>query len=203
MGRTAEKPPGRIAGLPGSLLLPRPILTALAFAAHAKEGRVDPDSWRRADTSSPRDTRSISVSDSNAFSADYQGREASDESYRAYRCASQTFDFGSTLGGERWFVRNERTALLQELLPRVELPAQKEAPVDGEVAVSDLRPWMIPSTPIAIEKIEAGPRSLFSANLIGGRSICCPGRLLPPPGSMSKSLLPAGCRTATSIRSYR
>ena len=177
MGRTAEKPSGGIAGLPGSLLLPRPILTALAFAAHAKEGRVDPDSWRRADTSSPRDTRSISVSDSNAFSADYRRGEASDESYRAYRCASQTFDFGSTAEGDTWYVRRERTALLQELLPHVELPAQKEIPGDGEVAVSDLRPWMIPSTPIAIEKIEAGPRSLVSANLLAAEA----------------SVVPAGC----------
>ena len=129
------------------------------------------------DPSSPRDTRSSSVSDSNAFSADYRRGEASDESYRAYRCASQTFDFGSTAEGDTWYVRRERTALLQELLPHVELPAQKEIPGDGEVAVSDLRPWMIPSTPIAIEKIEAGPRSLVSANLLAAEA----------------SVVPAGC----------
>jgi len=104
-----------------------------SFAASG-EAVVDPDPLRPADTSSPRDTLNTFLADSSQFIEDFRQKTAADRTYQAYRRASQTLDFSATPDGDTWFVRNERIALLQELLARIELPPQKEIPGDAEVA---------------------------------------------------------------------
>jgi MscS family membrane protein len=120
---------------------------------------------RPADTSSPRDTLRSFLSDINQFITAYRQGSRSEQTYQAYRRASQVLDYSATPDGDSWFVRNRRIALLYELLARLELPKDNLIPGDGEVADDDITQWTIPNTTITIKKIEHGPRTgqfLFS-----------------------------------------
>jgi MscS family membrane protein len=120
---------------------------------------------RPADTSSPRDTLRSFLSDINLFISDYRQGSRSEQTYQAYRRASQALDYSTTPDGDSWFVRNRRIALLYELLARLELPQDNLIPGDDEVADGDITQWTIPDTTITITKIEHGPRAgqfLFS-----------------------------------------
>jgi len=139
----------------------------LAIAQNA--GPADLDPLRPADTSSPRATLNSFLSDSRRFLADLRQKKTGERSYRAYRRASETLDFSGTTEGDTWFFRNERIAMLYELLARIELPPQKDIPGDIEVARRDIAKWTIPGTQITIAKIPHGPRAgqfVFSADTV-------------------------------------
>lgn len=124
---------------------------------------------RPADTSSPRDTLRSFLSDMNQFTTEYRQGSRSEQTYQAYRRASQALDYSTTPDGDSWFVRNQRIALLFELLARLELPQDNLVPGDDEVADGDITQWTAPDTTITITKIEHGPRAgqfLFSAETV-------------------------------------
>ena len=137
--------------------------------AMAKNVNSDPAPLRPADTSSPRDTLHSFLTDSSYFINDFRKNNLNEKSYRAFRRASQTLDFSTTTEGDTWFARIERVALLQELLARIELPADSEIPGNKEVADGGITEWTIPNTRIKIVKIEQGPQAgkfLFSAETV-------------------------------------
>ena len=145
------------------------ILFLSAPVALSKESEFNLDPLRPADTSSPRDTLNSFLTGSNLYIEDFRRKAANEKTFRAYRRASQTLDFSTTPGGDTWFVRSQRMALLQELLARIELPPANEIPSDDEVADGAITPWTFPNTGITIEKIEQGPRAgqfLFSAETV-------------------------------------
>ena len=144
------------------LVLPSP----QGLAANA---RFDPDPLRPADTSSPRATLNSFIADSNQFIDDSRKDKVGEKSFRAFFRASQALDFSTTREGDTWIVRNERVALLQELLARIQLPPAKEIPDEREVADRGITQWTIPNTSITIAKIESGAsagRFLFSASTV-------------------------------------
>ena len=90
-------------------------------------------------------------------------------SYHLLRRAVDTLDFSATPHGDDWSERILRVALLHEVLARVELPPEPEIPDAKAVTDSGLTEWLIPETPIRIERVEAGPRAgefLFSAETV-------------------------------------
>ena len=135
----------------------------------AKDVKSDPEPLRPADTSSPRDTLNSFLTDSRYFINDFRKNNLNEKSYRAFRRASQTLDFSTTTEGDTWFARIRRVSLLQELLARIELPADSEIPGNKEVADGSLTEWIIPNTRIKIVKIGQGPQAgkyLFSAETV-------------------------------------
>lgn len=146
-------------------------LTGFATFADADEKKTvtDPHPLRTADTSSPRDTLNSFLSNSKQYIKDFREDTRNAKTYRAYRRASKTFDFSTTPEGGSWFIRNQRMALLYELLARIELPKDNEIPGDEEVADGSITQWTIPNTSITIVKFPYGPKAgqfLFSASTV-------------------------------------
>jgi len=169
MRSTIERLASGLFPLAGRVLLSCLVWLLLASPTSAEDVQVDADLLRPADTSSPRDTLNGFLSDSSRYIEDFRQGLDRDKAYRAYRRASQALDFSTTAEGDTWFVRIERIALLQELLARIELPAQKEIPGDREVADGAITQWTIPKTQITIAKVQQGPRAgqfLFSADTV-------------------------------------
>ncbi|MDJ0851052.1 MAG: mechanosensitive ion channel family protein [Myxococcota bacterium] len=132
-------------------------------------GDVDLEPLRPADTSSPRDTLRSFLTNANVTIEARRAGTPSAAAFRAFRRAVETLDLSTTPDGDSWMVRNLRTALLQEVLARVELPPYEQIPGDREVAEGGLTRWTIPNTRITIEQIEHGPRQgefLFSAETL-------------------------------------
>ena len=137
--------------------------------AFADDSAVDLDPLRPADTSSPRDTLHSFLENTDQVIKDIRGDTVNKKTQYAYRRATETFDFSGVPEGDSWYVRNRSTALLQELLARLELPPEKDIPGDDEVADGTILEWTIPNTSIKISKIQQGPRSgefLFSSDTI-------------------------------------
>jgi len=99
---------------------------------------------RPADTSSPRDTLTSFIADANKYIEDFRHGQVGEKSYLAFRRASQALDYSTTADGDSWFIRSLRIALLQEILARIELPAENEVPGDREVTEGNISPWKIP-----------------------------------------------------------
>lgn len=130
---------------------------------------ADKNPLRPADTSSPRDTLTSFLQNTNQFITDYRQNNINEKSYHAFRRAGQTLDFSSTTEGDSWFVRTRRIALLHELLARIDLPPNNQIPGDNEVAKDKIQQWKIPNTDITITRITLGPRAeqyLFSADTV-------------------------------------
>jgi MscS family membrane protein len=137
--------------------------------AFSKNSKPDLDPLRPANTSSPRATLNSFIADSRQFIDDNRNNKVSEKTFRAFRRASQTLDYSITPDGDSWFVRIRRMVLLQELLARIELPADNEIPGSAEVADGTVTEWTIPNTSITITKIAQGPRAgqfLFSADTV-------------------------------------
>jgi len=135
----------------------------------AKDSNLNLDPLRPADSSSPRDTLRGFLTDTSQYIDDFRQDTRSEKTFQAYRRASQTLDFSNTPEGDSWFVRNRQMALLQELLARIELPADNQIPGDPEVADGTITEWTIPNTSITITKLTQGPRTgqfLFSADTV-------------------------------------
>jgi MscS family membrane protein len=144
-------------------------LFLLVSAAHAQDSKPAPDPLRPADTSSPRSTMLGFITDFNRAIEAFRTDKRDESSYRAFLRASQTLDFSTTPGGDSWFARSHRVALLHELLARVELPPADRIPGAREVADGSVTQWTIPNTGITITKVTQGPRAgqfLFSADTV-------------------------------------
>jgi hypothetical protein len=126
------------------------LLWSVAVAAVLKPAS---EVLRPADVSSPRDTLTSFIADTNQFVEDFLHGQVGEKSYLAFRRASQALDYSTTADGDSWFIRSLRIALLQEILARIELPAENEIPGDREVAEGNISQWKIPNTTITIVKI--------------------------------------------------
>lgn len=169
MTRSVEKPAALRSCLYALAVASFVLLPSPSPAAGARNAGFDRDPLRPADTSSPRDTLNSFLTDSSQAIDDIRNNRKSEKTYQALRRASQTLDFSTTSEGDTLFVRNERIALLQELLARIELPPQKEIPGAREVADRGITHWTIPNTSITIAQIEQGPQVgqfLFSADTV-------------------------------------
>jgi MscS family membrane protein len=142
------------------------LLWSVAVAAVLKPAS---EVLRPADVSSPRDTLTSFIADTNQFVEDFLHGQVGEKSYLAFRRASQALDYSTTADGDSWFIRSLRIALLQEILARIELPAENEIPGDREVAEGNISQWKIPNTTITIVKIvdsTGADQYLFSAETV-------------------------------------
>jgi len=171
MKRASEKPTAVLTYISGLsiVLIVAFILFVPVASAQDNNNANDLDPLRPADTSSPRDTLHSFLTNANQFIEAVRQDNRNEQSFRAYRRASQTLDFSNVPEGDTWFVRNRSIALLQELLSRISLPPDKEIPGDAEIASGAVTEWTIPNTSITIAKIDKGPRAgqfLFTSSTI-------------------------------------
>ena len=134
-----------------------------------RPAKTDASPLLPADTSSPRATLLGFLADTTKVINEFREDRKDKSTYRAFLRASKVLDYSTTPGGDSWFVRKRRVALLQELLARVELPPANTIPGDREVAGGKITHWTIPKTGITIARVEEGPQAgqfLFSAETV-------------------------------------
>jgi len=145
------------------------VATAQEAAAGSPEAAADPYPLRPPDTSSPRDTLQSFLTSSDSLVSAWRRGALDARGFRNVLSATETLDLSTTLGSEAFTVQIERVLLLKELLDRIELPATREVPGDGEVAADGLTQWTIPNTRLTIARQKDGPRAgefLFSARTV-------------------------------------
>ena len=157
-------PSGRVVG--GFLL---PALCALFWAAHASAAASDPHPLRPADRSSPRATLETFLESAEARWEEILERRSPAKTSEPARRAIRCLDLRDVPPAQQDDLAIEAVLLLFDVLNRVDVPPLPDVPGADDEAVRECGEWTIPHTPIAIVRIDEGPRSgewLFSREVV-------------------------------------